>query len=303
MSMYSTTIAILTSWDLGRLERAILSAVRQTESCNLWVEINSLDPAYHAAAAQLCRDYRVEYHVSERSGTAGIGKQAVFDRFASKPGEYLLLLDGDDWLYPCAVEALLDLSNRQRFDVLTQTQYDLILSEPRYPGMGGYRLSSDVVATINRVPNAIEWWTGCDYSLWSDPTVQGKGLTNVFSRRATTDLRWDEQIGCYEDVLLFYRSLDKHKRSALQSVLLCGQVILIHDLTTPNGGQKRADFTGATRELRRKLRLFLNPEDSSYAELPSVEAPSLIAYEDKLDFIRRSYRAKEHPHFIPRRAI
>ena len=41
--MNNIAVAILTSWDIARLRRAIWSVQKQEAPCDLWVEINTTD--------------------------------------------------------------------------------------------------------------------------------------------------------------------------------------------------------------------------------------------------------------------
>lgn len=304
--MKKITVAILTSWDLARLERGIISALRQSVECAVFVEINTADKSYHKAAQKICRDYRVPAYVSDRSGTAGLGKQAVFDRFKELGGEYLYILDGDDWLYPTAIEALTKVINKAKPDILTHCIADRVSS----PGTDSFRTFPQFLAEFGincevwgdvrlREPEkdlTAAW-------LWEEEVIHNAiGLVNFFSKKATETFRWHESLGCFEDTLLLLQSLPLSREREIKSYLSMSQSIFIVDRTGDHRTSERCNLAKASNDLRKEAAKFLEPGDGSIWELPTVGVPYMMPYEQKVNFVRRSYYINEaaYPQFHPK---
>ncbi|MYC72278.1 MAG: hypothetical protein F4X17_16365 [Gemmatimonadetes bacterium] len=290
-------ISILTSLDLPRLKRAIQSVQEQTSLLPFWVEINSRNSKYVDRAATLCEEMRVEYHISKSTGKPGIGKQAVFDRFTNNFQEpFLFLLDGDDWLYPCASQSIQQTIHQySSLDVVTYIPLDLI--QPRF---GHHPIAKGAYANFwNGIlcsPHYWEYGPGIAQWLWtSNPIITGPGPTPLFSRKAASTLSWHPQIGAYEDTLLLLDSLVKHQAGDLFSACSMAQDIFIYDQTNPQSVQKKTDLVKASIQLRQEATQRLNKERSSIGELPLLYQESLITYPEKIEFAQQTYSLKGKP--------
>ena len=285
-------IAILTSWDLPRLERAIRSVKRQKDRLAFWVEINSQDEKYIVQATDLCKKIKADCHISKSTGTAGVGKQAVFDQFIHRFTEpFLYLLDGDDWLYPCASLSIgQTVKQYSSLDVLTYPALDVIQGGggwyPIAPGAFANFWNGQMVALNNW-----EYGPGPAHWLWASKNViTGPGRTVLFSRKAAEELRWHPTIGCYEDTLLLLDSLALHQKGEMTSVVSVAQDTFIYDLTTPEGGQKKNDLVKASIELRYEAQQRVHRDRSSVGELPLLYQESRITYEEKIEYAKKTYK-------------
>lgn len=64
---------------------------------------NSQDADYVAEATAWCDSESIPYSVTESDGTAATGKNTVFDVFTASDNDYMVLVDGDDFLTPHGV--------------------------------------------------------------------------------------------------------------------------------------------------------------------------------------------------------
>lgn len=64
---------------------------------------NSQDADYVAEATAWCEAESLPYSVTESDGTAATGKNSVFDVFTASENDYMVLVDGDDFLTPHGV--------------------------------------------------------------------------------------------------------------------------------------------------------------------------------------------------------
>ena len=284
-------LAILTSWDIKRLKRAIQSLKRQKPAIPFWVEINSTSDEYITQAVSLCEKTKADCHISLSTGQAGVGKQAVFDEFLSRFDQpFCYILDGDDWLYPSASTSLLKTVNQySSLDVLTYIPLDVIQSKS-----GWFPIAPQAYANFwdKKISTPHNWDYGPGYAewLWGDNLqITGPGRTVLFSRKATEKLEWNPTIKCYEDTLLLLNSLALHQKGELFSACSMAQDTFIFDRTSPESGQKKNDLVRASQELRHEAQLILKKERSSVGELPLLFQESYISYEDKIKYAKKTY--------------
>ena len=65
---------------------------------DLIVVINTQDSDFETAAVSWCTTESVQHVVTVSDGTAATGKNSVFDHFAASTADYMVLVDGDDYL-------------------------------------------------------------------------------------------------------------------------------------------------------------------------------------------------------------
>ena len=70
---------------------------------DLIMVFNSQDSDYVAQAQVWCTDEGIEHYVTTCDGTASTGKNSVFDLFLESDHEYMVLIDGDDFVTPHGV--------------------------------------------------------------------------------------------------------------------------------------------------------------------------------------------------------
>lgn len=67
---------------------------------DLVIVINSLDEDFKDEAEQYCIDSNIEYYVTTSNGGPSMGKNSVFDIFEESDNDYMVLIDGDDFITP-----------------------------------------------------------------------------------------------------------------------------------------------------------------------------------------------------------
>ena len=67
------------------------------------VVINTLDKEYEKTASQWCWDNKINCVITESNGYPGKGKNAVLDHFLDSDYEYMVQIDGDDFMQPHGV--------------------------------------------------------------------------------------------------------------------------------------------------------------------------------------------------------
>lgn len=111
-------IAILTSDDTKKLQRAIQSV---EGTVDILVVSNSLDTSYAQKAQKVAEQFGCQFIVTESNGTPGRGKQSVLDYFNTTDYDYLIPVDGDDYIFDSGISRIIDIVSENRYDVLANT--------------------------------------------------------------------------------------------------------------------------------------------------------------------------------------
>jgi cellulose synthase/poly-beta-1,6-N-acetylglucosamine synthase-like glycosyltransferase len=117
-------ITILTSSDLEILKLSVWAALNQiNKDYHIYVIVNSLDKSYFNKVEELCnKSYpgKIEKIVeTESNGKPGKGHNSLLDIFIKTSYEYLVICDGDDFLYPTALSRLDKLMQDNKYDAIT----------------------------------------------------------------------------------------------------------------------------------------------------------------------------------------
>ena len=94
---------VLTTRRLDRLKRHLDPNISGIPKEDLVVVINSLNNSYVQRASDWCEEENIEYYITESNGTAGKGKNSVLNLFNGSDNDYMVLVDGDDYLTPHGV--------------------------------------------------------------------------------------------------------------------------------------------------------------------------------------------------------
>ena len=90
---------VLTSRKLKCLKRHFHSLPKEHTT----VVINTIDKDYEEKAVEYCRDNNIDYAVTESNGRPGRGKNSVLQHFLGTDEEYMVQIDGDDFMQPHGV--------------------------------------------------------------------------------------------------------------------------------------------------------------------------------------------------------
>lgn len=94
---------VLTSKNLDCLKRHFSEKFSNLPKNNTVVVINTLDEEYIKIAGSYCEEHNIEYYVTDSNGTPARGKNSVIDIFLNSDNEYMVQIDGDDYLTPHGV--------------------------------------------------------------------------------------------------------------------------------------------------------------------------------------------------------
>ena len=101
---------ILTSSNENLLKVTYNSAINQKDhnlNYNIIIVVNTLDVTYYKKVKEEFKNINVEIIQTYSNGKPGMGHNSCIELFKiRKQYEYMLLLDGDDFLYPYALNQL-----------------------------------------------------------------------------------------------------------------------------------------------------------------------------------------------------
>ncbi len=80
--------------------KAVVRHVRTVAKEDLVIVINSLDQSFVSDASTYCSNNGIEYYITESDGGPSKGKNSVLDLFEASDNDYMVLIDGDDFLTP-----------------------------------------------------------------------------------------------------------------------------------------------------------------------------------------------------------
>jgi len=268
---------ILTTSDLPRLRRAVNSVRNQEVECAFFVEVNTRDKEYRQAVIDWCAAENIPCFSSSSNKKPGKGKQAVFNRFlAETEAEHLLLLDGDDVLYPCAISSLnRTLAEVDPVDVLISCAVDQVTQ-----GQAVVMGDNEFVTLRDPQGRAESVW------LYEGDEALVPGRPTFFSRRAVEQLAWDTDLACYEDGLFLIEAIMAHQAGRLQALCSLSQDLMVYDRETPDSAQKVSDFKKQTALLREKVdALDIDRAATSLGQLPTLRPRPFRTAEEKQSFI------------------
>jgi len=101
------------SGKLRALKRHIDPEYSNIPKKDLVVVINSKFDPFVQRAEKWCKDEGIEYHITESDGTPGTGKNSLFEVFLASDDDYMVQIDGDDFLTPHGVWLYKHIANTQ----------------------------------------------------------------------------------------------------------------------------------------------------------------------------------------------
>ena len=96
--MTKLLVAVLTSGKPEKLARCLKSVNSNSSPHERIVVINTTDNDYTSQATQIAFEHGFPVRVTESNGTPGRGKNSVLEHFLSTDADWLMQIDGDDYI-------------------------------------------------------------------------------------------------------------------------------------------------------------------------------------------------------------
>jgi len=193
--MTSVLTAVLTSEDPQKLDRCLKSLNDQT---HILVVCNTTDEKYPKEAEKIASKYSTKFIQTESNGKLGKGKNSVLEHFSRTDMDFLFLVDGDDFVYPHALETVHKLISKQEFDVMALTESEVwtgkeLLRIKEWTESDDFRRK--IAPKIMQLPPENMANLASVSQIGRELTEDGSGLHRVilYSKKAAKEFRWNEE--------------------------------------------------------------------------------------------------------------
>ena len=129
VSKNNILFAVLTSDKPEKLKRCLQSVNSNSSPHERIVVINTTDNDFASLASSISTEYEFPFHISESNGTPGLGKNSVLDYFQESDHDYLVLIDGDDYLTLDARDEIDQFIETHEFDVLALGETNVLIPD------------------------------------------------------------------------------------------------------------------------------------------------------------------------------
>lgn len=148
---------------------------------NLHIVINTLDNIFESSARSYCLSEDIDHTVTTSDGTAATGKNSVLELFKSSDNDYMVLVDGDDFITPHGVVTYNKLAQATEPPDLVALEYQFVI----HKDSGQRRLDP----TFDKYDVLLNPYTGCiDKKNFN--SVQGFGERGFYQPKKW----WDQAI-------------------------------------------------------------------------------------------------------------
>lgn len=291
-------VCALTSQDSVRLNRLLFSVHNQRSKFNFAgvVMVNTTDDSYFAEAKKVADKYGWMCIGSASNGKPGKGKNACLSFFSNYDHgyDYMLLVDGDDMLYPTAFEQLEKLCIDSPDVVGLQTN-DIIENIYR-PENKHIQLThtSFLYSWFDEVKNwHKEFPNLSDYTANSLGEIVTPDRIILLSKKAAGILKCSEELPVYEDLTLSLQARYYSSAGSLKYINISDTYIYVYDKTNNSSVCKNYDrshngnWSAYDKIFRDEIiEIQENIKDFHAKDVPFVicEKPQNFSIEDKTRF-------------------
>ena len=235
---------ILTSNDIEKLKRHFSPDYTNLQPKDAIVVINTKSDEYVEVASLYCSEIGVEYHITESNGTPARGKNTVLKLFRESDNDYMVQIDGDDYLTPHGVWVYKNLANsntppdavflwRQKGLVREwwkkSNKYTVVNSDPFCIDFEDLLYGSDqgfldayreAALEVGRPAGDIEFHIQNTKMFWEfqykycEPLTQHCRLT--FLSKKSAEIQFPEEVVVGEDTLHYYILKNEQKKGNLK---------------------------------------------------------------------------------------
>lgn len=204
-------VAILTSGKPEKLERCLRSVNSNSSPHERIVVINTTDPEFTSLATKIALEHKFPVHISESNGMPGKGKNSVLDYFRRSDSDWLLPIDGDDFISDSCLSKLYYEIEKEKFDFGVLVGGKAIRPSGSLIPLKEIHLLPIIVRTAIKsyTREEVEEYIGLVQKTYED-FFDGEPLnrTLLLNRNVAKNFRYDETMECASD-LLFFKQLKK----------------------------------------------------------------------------------------------
>ena len=210
--MTKLLVTVLTSGKPEKLKRCLRSVNSNSSPHERIVVINTTDPDFTSQATQIAFDHGFPVRVTESNGTPGRGKNSVLQNFLETDADWLLPIDGDDYISGGCISRLHHEIENNDFDIGCLVGGRAIRPSGKIIGL-------DKIELLPKVVRAASEWkqSDVDYYIGYKNFITKKHFNDepfnrmILLNRNVARHRFNEMIDIAEDILFFIQSLKDFK--------------------------------------------------------------------------------------------
>lgn len=232
MIMKKILCVVLTSSDISACKRAVNSL---PEHANVHVMCNSQNNRYLSELRHSDIDVPIYHSVS--NGTPGCGKQSVIDHFLNTDYDYLLQIDGDDFLYLTGYDMISDYLNQKQPDVLGLLNEDILIDQNIFSCWRDF----DFTAVTQSFNQDMQGMNQYFRDIFATIMQQGCVFHRILclSKKAAGTVQYNQELPGTEDILLSAQLKLLHLQEQIQYHLIeSSDIYLYHKKTNQGEGYK-----------------------------------------------------------------
>lgn len=282
-------VTILTSSNLDLLKISYESVLNQKNYNNydIFIVINTLDELYYKNVIDYfsnINDNKLKKIIRTKSnGRPGMGHNSLLNIFVNQNNyEYLIILDGDDFLYPCCLNKINELLKINKFDIInlagnTKLKRKININKEK----NGYNIninySYDEIKNIYNLDSQFNKIIATPYRL----LCLNKKILKYYNKL------FDEDMLCYDDYLCFL--ITNQLNSVLNTVNINDPYLYFYNSFNVNSVSFTKNLKNDVKkcnELKKQFCVTTNFCDN----IKIVPYNNLIKYEDNLNDIEKFYK-------------
>ena len=222
-------ISILTSNSIELLDLSIYSAINQSfKDYDIHIIVNSTNTNYYNKVIELCNNnYKnkiTKIINTESNGKPGKGHNSVINEFKKTNYTYLLILDGDDFLYPSCLERLDNIITKDT-DIIQYINSSNIKINNIEKKLNINEFNYNYSFKINKLKNILT--ISPNYNTVLATPVRLLLISNNIAKQI--DNLFDENMYIYDDFIMYLKIYNMYLKNNNNIIYLCDSSLYLYN--------------------------------------------------------------------------
>ena len=177
---------------------------------------------------------RAPIHYSESNGTPGCGKQSVYDLFLSTDYDYLIQIDGDDFLYPTGYELIENYILNNKPDVLGLLNEDIMVDQNMFTCWRDFDFDKVTGSfSLNNFQEMKSYFRDILSTIRQQNCIFNRII--CVNKKAASMVKWDSQLPGTEDILISSQLKLMHLKDLVNYHIIESSDIYLYNKETNHG--------------------------------------------------------------------
>ena len=252
--MYKFLITILTSSDINLLKSSYNSVKNQINTnlnYDILIVVNTLDDNYYNEVKEYFKDVAIIRTPS--NGKPGKGHNSILNLFYQyKSYDYLIPIDGDDFLYPNAL-ARIEIYLKYKPDILMLPYNDILGTEHTDGAVSFPILNKCYLNYNNIVKDIVKTWNEKKISpfKYNINMCNTPGRLLLLSRKSFgINLHYDENLKWYDDFIVFIQAFEEATLSNNYNIFMVDDCdIYLYNRINPNSVSEKFKIDNEKKQI------------------------------------------------------